>query len=104
MAASKWARIMSAQNNTDGQETGIHLVSSAPAPRPNERRLTLGVYLADIVISKREENCCYYVLQRVGSAEILDMQRFNTPEEAEAGAKRALEQWNREDLHRQSAG
>jgi hypothetical protein len=92
---------MSAQYNTDGRETGIHLV---PAPRPNERRLSLGEYTADIVTSKREENCCYYVLQRVGSAEILDMQRFNTPDEAEAAAKRALERWNHEDLHRQAAG
>jgi hypothetical protein len=104
MAASNWTRIMSAQHNTDGQEKGIHLVSSAPAPRPNERRLALGEYTADIVISKREENCCYYVLQRVGSAEILDMQRFNTPEEAEAAAKRALEGWNRGDLRRPAAG
>jgi hypothetical protein len=91
---------MSAQDNSDDPTTGIHLV---PAPRPNERRLSLCEYTADIVISKREENCCYYVLQRVGSAEILDMQRFDTPEEAEAAAKRALERWNREDVLRQSA-
>ena len=104
MAASDWARIVSAQHNPDGQDKGIHVVSSAPAPRPDERRLILGQYTADIVISKREENCCYYVLQRVGSAEILDMQRFNTPEQAEAGAKRALERWDREDLHRPAAG
>jgi hypothetical protein len=31
------------------------------------------------------------------------MQRFDTPEEAEAAAKRALERWNREDVLRQSA-
>lgn len=91
---------MSRQYNTGGRETGIHLL---PARRPNERRLSLGEYTADIVVSKREENCCYYVLQRVGSAEILDMQRFKTPEEAEAAAKRALQGWNR-DRHRQAAG
>jgi hypothetical protein len=89
--------------NTDGREMGIHLVSSTPAPPPDERRLSLGEYTADIVISKREEDCCYYVIQRVGSAEILEMQRFNTSEEAEAAAKDALERWNRDDLERKIA-
>jgi hypothetical protein len=89
--------------DTDGREMGIHLVSSTPAPRPDERRLSLGDYTADIVISKREEDCCYYVIQRVGSAEIIEMQRFNTPEEAETAAKGALERWNRNDLERKMA-
>ena len=94
---------MPTKYNTDGRETGIHLVSSSPAPRRNERRLSLGQYTADIVCSKREENCCYYVIQRLGSAEILDMQRFATPEEAEAGAKMALSRWSKEDFLRHSA-
>lgn len=72
-------------------------MSSAPAPQSNERRITLGQYTADIVVSKRETNCCYYVLQRIGSPEILDMQRFVTTEKAEAHARRALEHWNRKE-------
>lgn len=79
---------------------GIHLLSSSstPAPCPNERRLSLGDYTADIVISKREVNCCYYLIQRVGSAEIIEMERFDNPEDAEAAAKAALERWKDRDL------
>jgi IS30 family transposase len=77
---------------------GIHLVSSSPAPCPNERRLSLGNYTADIVISTREENCCYYVIQRVRSAEIIEMARVDNREDAEAAAKAALERWNDRDL------
>ena len=79
---------------------GLHLVRSTAAPI---RRLTLGNYMMDVVVSKREENCCYYVLQRVGSAEIIDMQRFETAEEAEAAGYAALKSWNGEDLLRQLA-
>ena len=82
---------------------GIHLVSTTPAERPDERRIKLGRYTADIVVSKREENLCYYVLQRVGSAEIIDMQRFDSPENAEAAAYAALKRWNGDDLLRQLA-
>jgi hypothetical protein len=85
------------------KERGIHLVSTTPATRPEERRLTLGDYTADIVVSKREEKCCYFVLQRVGCAEILDMQRFDTAENAEAAGFAALKCWNGEDLVRQIA-
>ena len=88
---------MPTKPNADGREAGIHLVSAAPAPRPNERRLTAGDYTADIVSSKREENLCYYVIQRAGSAEILEMQPFQNAEDAEAAAEAALKRWNHED-------
>ena len=94
---------MTTKYNAVGREKGIHLVSSTPTPRPNERRLTLGDYTADIVISKREENCCYYVVQRVGSAEIIEMQRFDTPQDAEAAAQAALERWNDRNLLQRTA-
>lgn len=92
---------MPAKENTDEQKSGIHIVRTATAPRPEKHRLTLGNYFADIVVSQRETNCCYYVLQRIGSAEILDMQRFDTPDAAEAAAYSALKRWNGEDLLRQ---
>jgi len=82
---------------------GIHLVSTPPTERPDQRRLKLGNYTADIIVSKREKNLCYYVIQRVGSAEIIDMQRFDTPENAEAAAYAKLKRWNGEDLLRQLA-
>jgi len=94
---------MPAKYNTGEQQSRIHLVTSTSAPHRDERRLRLGRYTADIVTSKREQNCCYYVIQRVGSADIVDMQRFNTPEDAEAAAFSALKCWNGEDLVRQLA-
>jgi hypothetical protein len=100
---SFWARTMPTKYNSADETLGIHLVSSTPAPRPEECRLTLGRYTADIVVSKREENCCYYVLQRVGSAEIIDMQRFDSAENAEAAAYAALKRWNGQDLLRHLA-
>lgn len=94
---------MPSTHDTAGREARIHLVSSTPPPRPHEKRLTLGEYTADIVISKREENCCYYVIQRVGSAEILEMQRFSNSDDAEAFAQIALRRWNQEKLLRRTA-
>jgi hypothetical protein len=98
------ARIMTTKHNANGRGMGIHLASSTPAPPPHERRLTLGDYTADIVISKREENCCYYVIQRLGSAEIIEMARFDHPEDAEAAAEAALERWNGRNLLQRTAG
>ena len=61
--------------NPETGKTALHLVGSI-SPSLQERRLTLGNHFADIVVSKREKNLCYFVLQRFGSAEILEMQRF----------------------------
>ena len=72
-------------------------MSSPAASRPDERRIRLGNYIADIVISKREEHCCYYVIQRAGSTEIIDVQRFDDPIDAEAAANAALIRFNQED-------
>ena len=78
-------------------------MSWSSAARPDARHLKLGDYTADIVISNREEHCCYYVIQRTGSAEILELQRFETRDEAEAAAIAALKRWNRECGLRHSA-
>jgi hypothetical protein len=79
------------------QRSGERVVSSPAASRPDERRITLGNYIADIVISEREERCCYYVIQRAGSTEIIDVQRFDDPIDAEAAANAALIRFNQED-------
>jgi len=91
---------MPTENKRVNEKSGLQLVSSTRA-RPDERRLSLGGYTADIVVSKREENCCYYVVQRMGSTEIIDMQRFETAGDAEAAAYAALKRWNGEELIRQ---
>src|SRR5438270_4859684 len=92
---------MPTENKRVNEKSGLQLVSSTRTPRPDERRLSLGGYTADIVVSNREENCCYYVLQRMESAEIIDMQRFETAGDAEAAAYAALTRWNGEELIRQ---
>ena len=78
-------------------------MSSPAASRPDDRRIRLGNYIADIVISKREEHCCYYVIQRAGSTEIVDVQRFDDPNDAEAAASAALQRLNQEDELRGTA-
>jgi hypothetical protein len=78
-------------------------VSWTSAARPDECHLKLGDYTADIVISNREEHCCYYVIQRTGSAEILELQRYENRNDAEAAAHAALKRWNRECGSRHAA-
>lgn len=84
-------------------EIGIHLVSSAPESSGNKRRLRLGDYFADIVSSKRDELRHYYVVQRDGSAEVLEMELFDSFNSTEIEAERALQRWSRQDLLRQKA-
>jgi hypothetical protein len=84
-------------------EMGIHLVSSAPESSGNKRRLRLGDYFADIVSSKRDELRHYYVVQRDGSAGILEMELSDSFDSTEIEAERALQRWSRQDLLRQKA-
>jgi IS30 family transposase len=84
-----------------GWQTFRRKVVSLPRAPLTDKRLRLGDYTADVVISKREEHCCYFVIQRAGSAEMIEMQRFDDPDEAEAAANAALRRWNEEDELRQ---
>jgi hypothetical protein len=71
---------------------GIHLV---PAPaRHTNTRVTLGNYIADVLISKTGDACCYYTVQRLGSAEVIEVARFESFSEAEQAAKDALQRWH----------
>ena len=79
---------------------GIHLVAPGKAQSHPSTRLTLGDFIADIVLSKGNRPCCHYMIQRVGSAEIIDMQQFDAFEEAERAAKEALQMWHRRDQDR----
>ena len=67
---------------------GIHIVSVTP----RNTRLTLGNYIADILIDRKSAPCCYYIIQRVGSAEIFDLERFDSFAKAEEAAKERLEE------------
>jgi len=73
-----------------------YAVPTPPAKHANTR-LTLGNFLADVLISKTGEVSCHYVVQRVGSAEIIETARFHTFSEAELAAKDALQHWHLRD-------
>ena len=88
---------MLAPRNPDTRR-GLHLIARARSEDHPNTRLTLGDYIADVLIGKDNHPCCHYILQRVGSAEIIDMQQFDTFAEAEQAAKQALQDWH----HRQS--
>jgi len=50
-----------------------------------------------VLISKdASDNCCYFIIQRIGSAEIVELARFDSFEKAEAAAKQSLERLLRE--------
>jgi len=45
---------------------GINLVAGQARSHSNTR-LTLGEFIADVLISKdTKDNCCYFVIQRIG--------------------------------------
>ncbi|HWC19639.1 MAG TPA: hypothetical protein VG498_21680 [Terriglobales bacterium] len=90
------------KDKSEVQGTRIHLVDSSARSQREDTHLQAGAYTADIVVSKTGD-CCYYVLQRVGSAEIIDMDRFDTPDDARTAAKHALERWNQQDYLRRVA-
>lgn len=63
-------------------------------------RLTLGNFIADVLISKTETPSCYYTIQRVGSAEIIELGSFADVEKAKSAAQEALERWHSYDKHK----
>jgi hypothetical protein len=73
---------------------GIHLVTSnerhVPEQHPNTR-LMLGDYFADIMI-KRGKDICYWVIQQIGSADVVDWGNAADFETAQKLAQRHLEQ------------
>jgi hypothetical protein len=85
-----------------GTKKGIHLVTgTAKAQNHPNTRLTLGEYIADVLISKNTALSFHYIVQRIGSAEIIDMQAFNSFDEAERAAKESLQEWHMRD-HKQA--
>ena len=86
------------------RRTGIRLVSSSPAARPNKIHLTQGDYVADVVVGQGDHPTYYYVLQRNGSADVLELERYDTLEHAREAAERALERWSENgELHERAS-
>jgi hypothetical protein len=76
---------------------GIHLVPGARRSR-SKIHLTLGNYIADIIASKKKDGrSCHYVVQRIGSAEIIELAKFDDFASAESEARNALDRWHSRD-------
>lgn len=73
------------------------------APEGNIR-LVVGNYIADVLIGTREHKTIYYyIIQRVGSAEVVDLAYFPTLALATAKARAAIEGLARRDRQHASA-
>ena len=85
----------------------IHLVSGQ-APKqsletPSNTRLTLGDYIADILLDTRHHAHIYHwIVQRVGSAEILQWGQEHSFEQAGREARICLENCVRRDQLKQA--
>jgi hypothetical protein len=73
------------------------LTGPATAQEHPNTRLTLGDYIADVLINRKDRLRYYYIVQRIGSAEIIDMLDFDSFNEALIAAKEALQDWHRHD-------
>ena len=73
----------------------LHLISDTgakPAPEPSNTRLTVGEYIADILVDTRfHAKIAHWVVQRVGSPKIIQWGQEYTFEDAVAAAQSYLE-------------
>jgi len=72
------------------------LLGSAKLPsipymhRPQPHRIERGNYIADVLHHTSPEPFWYYVIQRKGSNEVIDVVKFDTYEQAMAASKEVL--------------
>jgi len=60
------------QSRLKQQKDGIPLVAAKQAPEPPNTRLSVGDYIADILLDARPDGTIYHwIVQRVGSAAII---------------------------------
>ena len=70
---------------------------------PSNTRLTLGDYIADILLDTRHhEKIYHWIVQRVGSAEILQWGQEYSFEEAQREAQSFLENYAQRDASKQA--
>lgn len=71
----------------------------------NNTRLTLGDFIADVIIDRQGDAPIYhYIVQRIGSAEVLDWGQEHTFEAAEDRAKAVLAELVQNNNHGQATG
>jgi len=85
----------------------IHLVSGQALKKslavPSNTRLTLGDYIADILLDTRHhEKIYHWIVQRVGSAEILQWGQEYSFEEAQRQAQSFLENYAKREEAKQA--
>ncbi len=74
------------------------MVAAKQAPTPPNTRLTLGDYLADILLDARQDGTIYHwIVQRVGSAAIVQWGQEYTFEDAHSAVITYLENLSHTD-------
>jgi hypothetical protein len=74
------------------------LVAAKRAPEPPNTRLSVGDYIADILLDARPEGTIYHwIVQRVGSAAIIQWGQEYTFEDAHATVENYLEKLSLKD-------
>lgn len=80
---------------------GIHLVGTQavqPSQQPRDSRITLAEYFAEIVEGQGANGPIFHwIVQRIGSPEVLMLGQENTHEEACAAAKSSLQTVSRKE-------
>jgi hypothetical protein len=72
------------------------LVAAAKAPEPSNTRLQLGEYIADIFLDARgDARVCHWIIQRVGSPEIVFWGQEYAFDQAKSAAQSYLEEMDR---------
>lgn len=81
----------------------IHLVGpnepKATDPQHPNTRLSLGEYFAD-VINSRQQGCAYWIIQRIGSSDVIDWGRAPDFDSAQKTSHDRLEQLVHGDMQR----
>src|SRR5882724_1652938 len=74
----------------------LHLVAAKLAPEPPNTRLSVGDYIADILLDARPDGTIYHwIVQRVGSAAIIQWGQEYTFEDAYSAVTSYLENLSR---------
>lgn len=75
----------------------LQLVAAKQAQDPGNTRLTLGEYIADILLDARfNAKIFHWIVQRVGSVAIVDWGQEYTFEDAKSAAQTCLDNLNRD--------
>ena len=76
----------------------MHLVrGKKDRPVPPNTRITMGRYIADILLDTRQGGIYHWIIQRTGSAEIINWNQERSFEAAESAARECLEALVRRD-------